>query len=332
MDSVLVTGATGFVGRALVRTLSARGAHLRVLVRKMPAIPPPDSELLLGDLSDQNFLASAMKGCDGVVHLAAYARNWARDPRQFDEINIAGTERLLGAALTSGVRRVVHTSTVLTIGPSDGTPLDESAPRTTPPQTDYERTKIAGEQIVQEFVRKGLDVVMVNPTRIFGPGPLTEANSVSIMVRDYINGRWHMLPGDGTAVGNYAFVEDVAAGVAAALIRGRTGERYILGGENLSYRDFFKTINNLTGESHFLVPLPTLAAGIFSRIELLRATLFNGHPLITPGWVTTLFGDAAYSCAKAERELGYQVTPFATAMRATIDWLRNTSTTVKEGT
>jgi len=298
----------------------------------MPPNPPPDTEILLGDLSDQNFLASAMTGCDGVIHLAAYARNWARDPRVFDETNVAGTKRVLAAALASGVRRVVHTSSVLTIGPSDGTPLDESARRTTVPPTDYERTKIAAEEAVGEFVRKGLDVVMVNPTRIFGPGPLTEANSVSIMVRDYIDGRWHMLPGNGSALGNYAFIEDVAAGIARALEHGRTGERYILGGENISYRKLFDTVKDITGEPHFLVPVPTFAAGIISRMELLRASLFNGYPLITPGWVTTLFGGAAYSCAKAERELGYQITPFATAMRTTINWLRTTATTAREGT
>jgi nucleoside-diphosphate-sugar epimerase len=331
MKSVLITGATGFVGGAVVRILRRRGMSLRAIVRKTPRNALSDTEILIGDLSDQNVLASAMKGCDGVIHLAACARNWARDPREFDETNVAGTKRVLAAALASGVRRVVHTSSVLTLGPSNGIPLDESARRTVPPPTDYERTKIAAERIVEEFVRSGLDVVMVNPTRIFGPGPLTEANSVSIMVRDYLNGRWHLLPGNGSAVGNYAFVEDVAAGVADALERGRTGERYILGGENLSFRQLFDAVDDLAGESHFLLPVPALVAGIFSRLELVRATLFNSYPLITPGWVTTLFGEAAYSCAKAESELGYHVTPFSTAMRGTIDWLRNTAATATEG-
>jgi nucleoside-diphosphate-sugar epimerase len=331
MKSVFITGATGFVGGAVIRALGARGMRIRAIVRKTRRIPLTDTDIVIGDLSDQNVLASAMKGCDGVIHLAAYARNWARNPREFDETNVAGTKRVLAAALASGVRRVVHTSSVMTIGPSNGVPLDESAQRTGPPVTDYERTKIAAERVVGEFVRSGLDVVMVNPTRIFGPGPLTEANSVSIMIRDYLNGRWHLLPGDGSAVGNYAFVEDVAAGIANALERGRSGERYILGGENLSFRQLFDAVAGLAGESHFLIPVPTLAASIFSRIELLRATLFNGYPLITPGWVTTLFGNAAYSCAKAESELGYHITPFSTAMGATIDWLRNTAATAREG-
>lgn len=324
MNSVFVTGATGFVGRAVVRSLRARGMHVRALVRTAPAVPPPGIDLVTGDLSDQKTLAGAMQGCNFVVHLAAYARNWARDTRVFDVTNVGGTRRVLAAAAGQGVTRVVHISSVLTIGQSDGTTLDESARRSRPPLTDYERTKLAAEETVTEFVRKGLDVVMVNPTRIFGPGPRTEANSVTIMIRDYLTGRWHLLPGDGSAIGNYAFVEDVAEGIARALERGHTGERYILGGENLSYRQLFTVVERIAGTSHPLLPVPAGAAGIFSRLELLRAILFSGYPLITPGWVATLFTDAAYSSEKAQHELGYVITPFATAMRATIDWLRTT--------
>jgi nucleoside-diphosphate-sugar epimerase len=120
--------------------------------------------------------------------------------------------------------------------------------------------------------------------------------------------------------------------MVSAFQHGRAGERYILGGENLSYRQFFDIINGISGESHLLFPVPLLAAGIFSRMELLRAKLFKSYPLITPGWVTTLFGEAAYSCAKAERELGYHITPFATAMRATITWLQQRNPAHEERT
>jgi nucleoside-diphosphate-sugar epimerase len=322
MKPVFVTGTTGFVGRTLLRKLAEAGFRVRVIVRKMPPDPAKDTEILIGDLVDQNALASAMKGCDGVIHLAACARNWARNPGEFDKTNVEGTQNVLAAAAASGVERVVHTSTVLTIGPSDGSAIDETARRIGPPLTDYERTKLAAERIVGEFVRNGLHVVMVNPTRIFGPGPLTESNSVTIMVRDYLRGRWHFLPGNGSAMGTYAYIEDVADGIVSALQRGRAGERYILGGENLTYRQLFEVVNGISGESHTLFPVPALAAGFFSRMELLRARLFKSYPLITPGWVTTLFGEAAYSCAKAESELGYRITPFATAMRTTISWLQ----------
>jgi nucleoside-diphosphate-sugar epimerase len=322
MKSIFITGTTGFVGRTVLRKLAETGFRVRAAVRKMPATPLPDTEILIADLADQHALTAAMKGCDGVIHLAACARNWTRNPGEFDKTNVEGTQHVLAAAEASGVQRVVHTSTVLTIGPSNGSAVDESAQRKGPALTDYERTKLAAERIVAEFVRNGLHVVMVNPTRIFGPGPLTEANSVTIMVRDYLRGRWHLLPGNGNAVGNYAYIEDVADGIVGALLYGRAGERYILGGENLTYRQLFDIVNRISGKSHTLFPVPALAAGFFSRLELLRATVFNSYPLITPGWVTTLFGEAAYSCAKAERELGYRITPFETAIHTTIDWLQ----------
>jgi nucleoside-diphosphate-sugar epimerase len=322
---ILVTGARGFIGREVVRQLLQRGDHVRAMYRNtLPETLPLSEkfEVVRGDMGDVLSLDRAASSCDAIVHLAAHARNWARDPGVFEEVNVLGTERLLNIALKRGIRSVVVTSSALTLGPSNGRVQDESWPRKTPPFTDYERTKLASEKIVMRFVRKGLQAVIVNPTRVFGPGPLTEGNSLTKMIKWYLEGKWHLVLGSGESVGNYSFVSDVARGHLLALERGRAGQRYILGGQNLTFNEFFRIVDSVTGRPHLLIRLPSPAAYTFSRAEVLRAKLFRSYPLITPGWVRTLMSNASYTSAKAEAELGYSVTPFVTALERTLWWIR----------
>lgn len=323
---ILVTGARGFIGGEVVSQLLRRGDRVRAMYRGTPAATHPLSpnfEAVSGDLADVLSLDRAVCSCDAIIHLAAHARNWARDPGIFEEVNVLGTERLLDIALKRGIRSVVVTSSVLTLGPSNGRVLDESRPREIPPFTDYERTKLASEKIVEGFVRKGLRAVIVNPTRVFGPGPLTEGNSLTKMIKLYLEGKWHLILGTGESVGNYSFVSDVARGHLLALERGRAGEKYILGGHNLTFNEFFRIVDSVTGRPHLLVHLPAPVAYTFSRAEEIRARVFRSYPLITPGWVRTLLSNASYTSAKAEAELGYFVTPFVAALERTLWWLRH---------
>lgn len=326
---ILVTGARGFIGGEVVRQLLRRGDQVRAMYRGTPAETLPVSanfEAVRGDLGDVPSLDRAVSSCDAIIHLAAHARNWARDPGIFEEVNVLGTERLLDIALKRGIRRAVITSSVLTLGPSNGRVMDESRPRETPPFTDYERTKLAAEKLVEGFVRKGLRAVIVNPTRVFGPGPLTEGNSLTKMIKWYLEGKWHLILGTGESIGNYSFVSDVARGHLLALERGRAGQKYILGGHNLTFNEFFRIVDGVTGRPHLLIHLPAPAACTFGRAEVIRAKLFRSHPVITPGWVRTLLSNASYTSAKAEAELGYSVTPFVTALERTLWWLRHSET------
>ncbi len=330
----LVTGGTGFIGERLLAQLEARGDSVRVLCRNLNDAERrahANPERVAGDLLDRSSLARAMEGCECVYHLAGYAHGWSRNPSTYFTVNVEGTRNVLEAARGAGVRRVVCTSTVMTIGPSNGSPSCEATPRRAPMLTAYEQSKIAGELIVQDFARGGMGVVIVNPTRVFGPGMLNEGNSATRMIKLYIEGRWRVVPGDGNAEGNYAYVEDVARGHLLAMDRGRSGERYILGGENVSYNEFFEAVAKAAGRRRFLLHVPGPVAVASAYGEEFRARLFRGYPSIAPGWAKSFLLDNAYSCTKAITELGYAVTPLGEALGTTISWLKREESEPSQG-
>jgi farnesol dehydrogenase len=320
----LVTGATGFIGTNLVRFLCNQGGDVRVLVRltsdtsELEELPV---EICYGDIRESSLIQQVAQGCDFVFHLAGYAKNWAKDSELFHEVNVKGTENLLRACTRAMVKKVVMTSTSMTFGPSDGEARDESEPRTEDFFCDYERTKSHVEQLADEYVKSGLPVVVVNPTRVFGPGLLTEGNSVTRMIKLYLKRRWRLILGDGNAIGNYAFVEDVVRGLWLALQKGRPGEKYILGGDSLSYNRFFDLLAELSDCHYRMIHVPFWIALAFSNIEVFLAKSFGIYPLITPQWVRIFVKDWDFTSRKAERELGYQITPFVEALQKTLKWM-----------
>lgn len=320
----LVTGGTGFIGTRLVRTLRKGGEAVHLLCRKTSDLTGVGEgvQLFYGDVTDRTSLSAPMSGCGQVYHLAGYARNWAPDAGIYHKVNVGGFVNVAEAALECGVRRVVFTSTCLTLGPSNGHVTDEQTPRPTPVFfTDYEKTKHLAEQEAERFVERGLSVVIVNPTRVYGPGKLTEGNSVARMIAMFLRGRFPFTPGKGTEVGNYAYVDDVVNGHVAAMAKGRTGERYILGGENISFDGFFRLLADLSGRKPPRFHLsPRLARGV-ARCEELRVRAFGGYPLITPGWVETFRRDWAFSSRKAASEFGYSPRGLREGLGITCEWL-----------
>jgi nucleoside-diphosphate-sugar epimerase len=321
------TGATGFIGSKLVAELVQRGDAVRALVRPTSSRESLADERIttvVGDLRDRGSLRAGMEGCHGVFHLAAYARNWARDPATFFDLNVGGTRNVLEAARAAGVARVVLTSTIVTFGPtSPGVVGDEHMARaTTHFYTEYEGSKTAAEQEALQMASEGLPVVVVNPTRVYGPGKLTEANSTTIMIDLYGRGRFPVLLAGGVNVANYALVDDVVRGHVLAMEKGRVGERYILGGENVSLSRLFDLVDEATGKRHLRLDLPAWLAMAYSRVEKRKAEWLGLYPRVTPGWVETFLRDWAYSTAKAERELGYTVTPLKEGIGLTCEWLR----------
>lgn len=323
--SVLITGSTGFIGSQLAAELVRRGTAVRALVRPRgdrSGLEDPRIQLVPGDVLEPESLRKAVEGCREIYHLAAYARAWARDPATFHRVNVGGTRHLLEAARRAGVRRAVVTSSVVTLGPTaPGTVADERARRESPPLTEYEASKREVEREALAASGEGLEVVVVNPTRVYGPGKLTEGNSVVRLIDLYRRGRLPFLLAGGRAVGNYAYVDDLVAGLVAAMSRGRPGERYILGGENAPLRHLLDLVDHLAGRRHLRLPLPAALARVYARLEELRAARLGGYPLVTPGWLETFLLDGAFSCAKAERELGYRITPLAEGLRRTWAWL-----------
>ncbi len=328
MRCYLITGGTGFIGQRLVRLLSDTGATVHVLSRsiaKKEMFPEPGVHFFIGDIRDPGSVEKAMKGCTHIYHLAGYARGWARDKNIYFEYNVRGTENLLKTARTLGVEKLVYTSTAGVISPSSEVPATEDMPRTVPFFTPYEVSKYQAEQTILEYVRQGLNIVITNPPRVFGPGPLDENNAVTEIILKYKQGKWHWMPGSGKRYGNYVYVDDVVNGLILAMEKGKAGERYILGGENLSYLRFFQEISLATGRKNVLLPVPLpVMLGISWGITA-GARIFNYHPLITPEWVKKYFFDWKLSSEKAQRELGYQYTPFREALQKTVRFLDNRS-------
>jgi farnesol dehydrogenase len=227
-------------------------------------------------------------------------------------------------ALKLGAERIVWTSTMLTFGPTPrGTIGDESMPRPAPFKcfTDYESSKLAAESYAARYVRDGLPLVTVNPTRVFGPGHLNESNSVSRLVDMYDRGKLPFLLGGGRNVGNWVYIDDVVHGLILAMEKGRVGEKYILGGENLSLKQFFELVSQVSGKRHFQITIRRPAAMTYGWLQKKRAERFGIYPQITPEWVRVFLADWAYSSVKAQEELGYQITPLKEAVRGTYEWL-----------
>jgi nucleoside-diphosphate-sugar epimerase len=323
---IFVTGATGFIGTRLVAELARRGDRVRALARPgsdTRGLEQDGVELVRGELGDPESLRRGMEGCLEVYHLAACAKNWARHKETYRQENLEGTRAVLAAAQASMVHRVVYTSTIVTLGPTPpGTVGDETLPRITPHYfTHYEESKALAEEAAVESAARGLPVVITNPTRVYGPGRLTEGNAVTRMMDDYARGRLPVRLNGGRNVGNYVLVDDLVRGHLLAMENGRPGERYILGGENVSLARFFELLDQATGRSHRQVNLPPWAAMAFARWEECKARWLGLYPRVTPGWVETFLHDWAYSSAKAERELGYRITPLREGIARTCEWL-----------
>ena len=323
---VFVTGSTGFIGTKLVNALVQRGDSVHALTRgtsNKDGLQHDRIKLVTGDILDRASLQKGMEGCSQVYHLAAYAKNWARDPAMFYKQNVEGMRNVFEAARAVGVTRVVFTSTIVTFGPTaPGVVGNETMPRITPKYyTEYEETKAIAEQEALKMAAEGFPVVIVNPTRVYGPGKLTEGNSVSLMIDMYDRGKVPVLLNHGANIGNYVLVDDLVKGHILAMDKGRIGERYILGGENSSLKHFFELVDEASGKKHFQMNLPPAIGYMYSGFEKKKAEWLGLYPQITPGWVETFLQDWIYSPEKAQRELGFPLTPLKEGVRMTYEWI-----------
>ncbi|MCB0608054.1 MAG: SDR family oxidoreductase [Lewinellaceae bacterium] len=322
---VLVTGSTGYVGVPLVRRLAEEGFEVHALART----PGKDGEhpgirTFKGDVLDTDSLEAAVAGCEAVYHLAAYAGVWAKDPDRFRLVNVEGTRNVFNAAAEAGVKRVVVTSTggVMGHSPADGRAVDEQTYDNPPLASWYEKSKLEAEHLAFSYQEKGMKVVVVNPTRIFGPGPLNESNSVTKLIKQFNDGKWRFIPGDGESVGNYVYLDDVVDGHILAMEKGASGERYILGGTNVSYNQLFSLLREVTGSRQRLFHTPLAPMLLFSRLELLKARLTGKKPLIVPEFVHKLTKNWSMSIDKARKELGYSPMVFEDAVQMTLNWIK----------
>jgi dihydroflavonol-4-reductase len=321
--TTLVTGATGFVGTAVVRHLLAAGDSVRVLVR--PSSDRANIEGLAvdvaeGDLTDGASLARALAGCQALFHVAADYRIWIPDPEPLYRVNVEGTRQLMLAALEAGVQRVVYTSSVATLGlHHDGRPADEATPVTLADMVGhYKRSKFLAEAEVRRLVdEQALPAVIVNPSTPVGPRDI-KPTPTGRLIADAATGRMPAYVDTGL---NIVHVDDVAAGHLLAFHRGRIGERYILGGDDLTLRDILGTVASLTGRRPPTIRLP-------HDLILPLACLVEGWTRLTGGKEPQLTVDGArmarkkmfFSSAKAERDLGYRHRPAREALADAVAW------------
>jgi dihydroflavonol-4-reductase len=320
----LVTGATGFVGAAVARALLGAQWQVRVLARRgsdRRNLQGLDVEVSVGDLGDPDSLRRAAQGCEGLFHVAADYRLGARDPSELYRANVEGTRNVLSAAHRSGVQRIVYTSSVATIGiPADGTPGDEQSANSLQNMIGhYKRSKYLAEEVVREAARGGISVVIVSPSTPVGPGDV-KPTPTGLLVLDAAAGRMPAYVDTGL---NIVHVDDVAAGHLLAYQRGQAGERYILGGQDMSLREILEMIARLEGRSPprlrlpygLVLPMAYLAEG-FARLS-------GRTGRITLEGVRMSRKKMFFSSAKAARELGYQWRPPEQAFADAIRWFRD---------
>jgi len=322
---VFVTGATGYIGQRLVERLLEQGYEVNALVRSIPhsvEAVHPNLFFKTGNILDKESLERGMEGCVQVYHLAAFARPWTRNARTYFEVNVQGTLNVLEAAQLAGVKKLVYSSSCAVLGRSNGSPLTEEHVRDVNFFSDYESSKYLAECLVRNYSRMGLNSVIVSPSKVYGPGLWKESNAVSYLMQLYIEGDWHVIPGDGASLGCFCYIDDVVNGHILAMTLGRTGEKYILGGDNLRLTEFFDLLKSLSGKHHKLVRIPIWLMMLFGWKEEVRASLFGNEPLITRKWIAKYGNDLACSSDKAIKELGYKITPVREGMSATLTWLR----------
>jgi farnesol dehydrogenase len=295
---VLVTGGTGYLGRAIVAALVARGHAPTVFARSATSSDLP-GRLVDGDVRDAAALARAARGCDAIIHSAALVSLWRPRRQDFDDVNVGGLEHVLDVARAAGIGRILYTSSFLALPPADGSsPLECN---------DYQRTKVRADARAARAVADGLPVVRVYPGVVYGPGRVTEGNLVGRLVADHLAGR---LPGiiGADRRWSYAFVDDVGEGHVAALERGTPGARYVLGGENAPQMRVFEIVRDLTGRA---LPrrIPFALATIAAALDETRAAITGRPPLVTRGGVAIFRHDWSLDSREAERALGYQITP-----------------------
>jgi nucleoside-diphosphate-sugar epimerase len=257
------------------------------------------------------------------MHAAAITKMWEKDSSIFYKVNVEGTRTLLDAALVCGVHKFIYTSSCAVIGPSDKYPMSENDPRITSFENDYEISKHLAEELVKEYSRRGLFAIIVAPPRVYGPGIEAGGNVFEKFLQKIINMGIAFVPSSDKVLANYGFVDDIINGHFLALKNGLGGEKYILGGENISYNIFFKTIKENTDKKIRMIRIPKIILLIWSFFHMILFRMMGKHTNISPKIIHRIAQNRALSCEKAVRQLGYTITPFSQGMQRTILHLQN---------
>ena len=328
-----VTGGTGFLGGQLCDALLARGDSVAMLVRPSSRLAGNSilnkslSGVIIGDILDRDSLMAGMEGAEFCFHLAAMAKVWASRKDDFYRVNVEGTKNVLEAAVASGIQKLVFVSTAGIYGPSQNGAdvIDESGKFERRQKTHYECSKYEAELLVKEFAAAGkLDATIVNPTRIFGPGALSDSNVVTTVLVRILQRQTQFLP-SSNAVGNYVFVGDVVRGMLAAMASGQPGRNYILGGENTSWNELVQLMHDVTQQPNRVRLIPAALVNLIALLSELRAKILRWPPKITTAFVRKYKASYYLTSERAKVELGYSPVTLDEGLSRTVRWLENNS-------
>lgn len=323
---ILITGATGYLGNKLANKLATIGYSVHALVRCSAAerfLQHPNITLFKGDILNKECLLKSMSGCTQVYHTAAKVGAWAKDPAEFYKVNVDGTRSVLDAALESGVEKTVFTSTAGVLGPTIDKPLEENDPRSIGFVIDYDRSKKYAEDLIASYVKKGMNVVTVSPSKIFGPGNVSHSLTANAVIDTFLRRRITFIPSPGTYKVCFAFADDVIDGHILAMENGLSGEKYILGGENISYFDFFHRIRSLAQVNASIIKLSRGTIRTWAGLQEMSFRIFGSPVRFTVKSVDHVFSNYTFSSKKAGKELGYRITPLDEALLKTIRFLKS---------
>jgi dihydroflavonol-4-reductase len=318
----LVTGATGKVGHSIARALLERGDEVHVLVRnpgRASSQLPPGVEAIRGDVTEPATVEQAAAGCELVFNAMGLPEQWFADPDIFERVNARGTETVVRAAAAAGARRVVHTSTIDVFHAEPGTPFDESQVADYPKGTAYERSKQHAERLaLAAAAETGVELVIVNPAAVYGPGPLGSASVELGLLRPVVEGRRAavpLLPPGGLPM---VYSTGLATGQLLAAARGVPGERYILCDGQMSFRELAETAVRLAGRGRVPAVLPVPLAKALAAAGEVASRAIRKPPLLPKGQLHFFLWDARPQSGKAQRELGWVPTPLEEGLRAVV--------------
>ncbi len=321
---IFITGGTGYLGHSLSMKLAGQGNIIHLMLRNpQSAYVPRHPNILVfkGDILDRSSIAGALKGCEQVFHIAAAVKFWAKNPDEIFRTNVEGTANVLESAREENVSRFVFTSTCGVIGPCIKEPMTEKDPRISAFTLDYELSKKIAEDMVFRYAKRRMHALVLSPSKVYGPGKVSQNHNANAVIEKFIRRKIAFIPSPGSYQACFAFIDDVVNGHLLAMEKGRSGEKYILGGVNISYHDFFSLVGEISRIKGRIVRLSKNLVRGWTFLQMLNYAIIGRPPLITIGSIDRFFSNYCFSSNKAICELGYQITPIEEALKQTIHYL-----------
>ncbi|WVZ20591.1 hypothetical protein V8G54_007913, partial [Vigna mungo] len=324
---ILVTGASGFLGGRLCDALLRQGYSVRVLVRSTSDISSlsPHIEIFHGDIADYASILAACSSCTIVFHLAALVEPWLPDPSKFFSVNVGGLKNVLAAVMeTRTVEKLLYTSSFFALGPTDGGVADENQVHHEKYFcTEYEKSKVAADKIALQAASEGVPIVLLYPGVIYGPGKVTAGNVVARMLVERFSGRLPGYVGYGSDKFSFSHVDDVVEGHISAMKKGKVGRRYLLTGENASFKHVFDMAAVITDTKKPVFSIPLWVIEVYGWLSVLFSRITGKLPFISPPTVHVLRHRWEYCCEKAKSELDYRPRSLKEGLEEVLLWLKN---------